>query len=55
MTWWGWVLLGWLPMSVVCAAGSGLALRRAELHEWMRRCRPERRVAERSGGPPHRA
>lgn len=55
MTWWGWVLLGWFPVSVVCAAWVGLALHRAELHEWTRRGRPERRVTERAGGRRDRA
>ena len=50
MAWWGWLVLVWLPSSVVTSVWMGRAIHAAEMSEWTRRRRPDRR-AERLGSP----
>lgn len=53
MAWFGWLVLVWLPSSVLTAVWMGRAIHAAEMGEWSRRGRPDRR-AERLSPPARR-
>lgn len=46
MPWWGWLLLGWALVAIICAAWWGLALANSEAQEQARRLTEEARSDE---------
>jgi hypothetical protein len=53
MVWWGWLVLVWLPSSVLSAVWMGRSIHAAEMSEWTRRGKPDR-SAERRREPARR-
>jgi hypothetical protein len=48
MTWWAWLVVGWVLVACLAGLVLGRGLRTAERQEWVRRGRPDRRERPRA-------